>query len=93
MTSTSYENILMQSVIPVLQGRDCVETTVFMQNGAPPLIGRHVQRLLSETFTDERIISRRFPSPWPTRSPDLNPCDFWLWGERISSSKLLGEIY
>ncbi|GBN59853.1 hypothetical protein AVEN_111687-1 [Araneus ventricosus] len=17
---------------------------------------------------------------WPSRSPDLNPCDFWLWG-------------
>jgi hypothetical protein len=19
------------------------------------------------------------PLPWPVRSPDLNPCNFWLW--------------
>ncbi|GFX25433.1 uncharacterized protein TNCV_1424171 [Trichonephila clavipes] len=24
--------------------------------------------------------SRVFPTAWPPRSPDLNPCDFWLWG-------------
>ncbi|KAJ4437726.1 hypothetical protein ANN_17871 [Periplaneta americana] len=22
----------------------------------------------------------QFPDEWPSRSPDLNPCDFWLWG-------------
>ena len=68
----------MQRVIPALQEHNCVEITVFMQDGAPPHIGRQVQRLLRETFTDERIISRSFSDPWPARSPDLNPCDFWL---------------
>ena len=63
--SARYENILMQHVIPTLQERNCVETTVFMQDGAPPYIGRQVQRELHETFTDERIISRSFPNPWP----------------------------
>ncbi|GFV87672.1 uncharacterized protein TNCV_779561 [Trichonephila clavipes] len=24
--------------------------------------------------------SRAFPTAWSPRSPDLNPCDFWLWG-------------
>ncbi|GFV32619.1 uncharacterized protein TNCV_441111 [Trichonephila clavipes] len=32
------------------------------------------------TFTNDRVISRAFPTAWPPRSPDLNPCDFWLWG-------------
>ena len=27
-----------------------------------------------------RIISLHFLTAWPYRSPDLNPCDFWLWG-------------
>lgn len=27
------------------------------------------------------------PSTWPPRSPDLSPCDFWLWG------RLMGLIY
>ena len=68
----------MQRVIPVLLERNSVETIVFMQDGAPPHIGRQVQRLLRETFTDESIITRSFPNPWPARSPNLNPCDFWL---------------
>ena len=63
-----------------LARNNCVETTVFMQDGVPPHIGRQVQRLLRETFTDERIISRSFPNPWPARSPDLNPFYFWLRG-------------
>ena len=74
-TSASYENIVMQRVIPALQERNCVEATVFMQDGASPRISRQVKCLLLETFTDERIISRSLPTPWPARSPD-----FWLWG-------------
>ncbi|GBM54197.1 hypothetical protein AVEN_11262-1 [Araneus ventricosus] len=31
-------------------------------------------------FTEERVISREFCNLWTPRSPDLNPCDFWLWG-------------
>ncbi|KFM73374.1 hypothetical protein X975_20478, partial [Stegodyphus mimosarum] len=30
--------------------------------------------------TTKRVISRYFPTAWPPRSPDLTPCDFWLWG-------------
>jgi hypothetical protein len=26
------------------------------------------------------VISRRWNIEWPTRSPDLNACDFFLWG-------------
>ena len=58
-----------------------------MQDGAPPHIGRQIQRVLRETFTDERIVSSSFPNPWPARSHDLNPCDFWLCGylkDRVS---------
>ncbi|GFW23203.1 uncharacterized protein TNCV_3803031 [Trichonephila clavipes] len=25
-------------------------------------------------------VCRAFPTAWPPRSPDLNPCVFWLWG-------------
>ena len=49
-----------------------------MKNGAPPHIGRQMQRLLRETFKDDRLISRRFLNPQPVRSPDLDPCDIWL---------------
>ncbi|GFW45602.1 transposable element tc3 transposase [Trichonephila clavipes] len=36
-------------------------------------------RLLDQHFGD-RIISRYYPFPWPARSPDLTPMDFWFWG-------------
>jgi inhibitor of nuclear factor kappa-B kinase subunit alpha len=32
--------------------------------------------ILNEVF-ENRLISRGM---WPARSPDLNPCDFYLWG-------------
>ncbi|GFU83592.1 uncharacterized protein TNCV_3501241 [Trichonephila clavipes] len=51
-----------------------------MQDGAPPHITRCVTDVLKHHFTEERVISRQFRHLWPVRSPDLNPCDFWLWG-------------
>ncbi|GBO19947.1 hypothetical protein AVEN_10826-1 [Araneus ventricosus] len=51
-----------------------------MQDGAPPHIATPVKQLLNLHFGNGRIISRRFPTAWPPRSPDLNPCDFWLRG-------------
>ena len=34
---------------------------------------------LNNTFKD-RLMVRGGPIPWPARSPDLTPLDFWLWG-------------
>ncbi|GFX43387.1 uncharacterized protein TNCV_4874071 [Trichonephila clavipes] len=51
-----------------------------MQDGVPPHITRCVTDVLKHHFTEERVISRQFRHLWSPRSPDLNPCDFWLWG-------------
>ncbi|GBL59710.1 hypothetical protein AVEN_155745-1, partial [Araneus ventricosus] len=48
-------------------------------DGAPPHIANPVKQLLKQHFGNARIISRHFPTAWPSRSPDLNPRDFWLW--------------
>ncbi|KAJ4441026.1 hypothetical protein ANN_10875 [Periplaneta americana] len=37
------------------------------------------RRHLNNIFPD-RWIGRGGPVPWPSRSPDLNPLDFYLWG-------------
>ncbi|GBM37664.1 hypothetical protein AVEN_9954-1 [Araneus ventricosus] len=37
-------------------------------------------KTFTEIFTDERVISRSFSNPWPSRSSDLTQCDFWLCG-------------
>ena len=38
-----------------------------------------VRHWLNENFED-RWIGRAGPHEWPARSPDLTPCDFFLWG-------------
>lgn len=49
----------------------------FQQDGAPPHRKKEVQDWLKSKFGDKFIEASR----WPPRSPDLNPCDFSLWGE------------
>ncbi|GFV68274.1 uncharacterized protein TNCV_1875561 [Trichonephila clavipes] len=71
-----HPSLLEQSVIPPLQERQCDTTTVFMQNGAPPHIARCVKQMFRRHSGDDRIISRHFPTTCPSRSTDLNLCDF-----------------
>lgn len=75
----SYLAMLRDDVIPQLKRRRKCSSTIFMQDGAPPHIYTPVKELLTKTFSAQRVISRNFPQPWPSRSPDINPCDFYLW--------------
>jgi hypothetical protein len=47
-----------------------------MQDGATAHTAIYSIYVLNQVFED-RLISREL---WPTRSPDLNPCDIYLWG-------------
>ena len=73
--------MLENFVIPEIQQRQCLDSITFMQNGVPPHIGFCVQQFLRQHFINDRVICRGFPTIWPPRSPDLNPYDFWLWGD------------
>lgn len=50
----------------------------FQQDGAPAHCIMEAREWLMETF-DERCIGRLMTRPWPARSPDLNPLDFFFW--------------
>ncbi|GBM93967.1 hypothetical protein AVEN_106933-1 [Araneus ventricosus] len=80
VNGTHYESLLRNQLIPALQQRGCVDSTIFMQDGAPPHIATSVKQLLNMHFGNDRIIGRHFPTAWPPRSTDLNSYDFWLWG-------------
>ncbi|GBN77292.1 hypothetical protein AVEN_170388-1 [Araneus ventricosus] len=54
--------LLQQEVIPALQERDCLETTVFMKDGALTHIARPVQSVIRAHFGDDPVISRSFPT-------------------------------
>lgn len=48
----------------------------FQQDGATPHTADLVQEWLSSKLLDKFIDKTQ----WPPRSPDLNPCDYFLWG-------------
>ncbi|EZA47877.1 hypothetical protein X777_15252, partial [Ooceraea biroi] len=48
-----------------------------LQDGAPAHFSQEVQEFLNNTFPN-RWIGRGGPVAWPPKSPDLNPCDFFV---------------
>ncbi|GFV76158.1 RNase H domain-containing protein [Trichonephila clavipes] len=63
-----------------------------MQDGATSHTANPVKAFLIQTFGKDRIVSRRCRYPWPPRSPDLTPVDFWLWGYLKSRVYLSGPL-
>jgi Transposase. len=51
----------------------------FMHDGAPAHFSLAARQHLNDTFA-QRWIGRGGPQPWPARSPDLNPLDYFFWG-------------
>ncbi|GFW73998.1 uncharacterized protein TNCV_545221 [Trichonephila clavipes] len=80
ITKQRYASLLRKKIILELQARQCLSRIIFMQDRAPTHITRCVKDA-KHHFTEERVIRRQFRHLWPPRSPDFNPCDFWLWGQ------------
>jgi hypothetical protein len=59
----------------VLKNAD-YEKLIFQQDGATSHTANTVQTWLGDKFKRKFI----HKDLWPPRSPDLNPCDFFLWG-------------
>lgn len=55
------------------------QNMVFQLDGAPAHYARIVTEYLNRSFPG-KWIGRGGPIPWPPRSPDLNPLDFFFWG-------------
>jgi hypothetical protein len=66
-------------VWPEISQWENIEELIFMHDGAPPHYAGIVWNWLDDNFSG-RWIGRRGPTLWSSRSPDLTPCDFFLWG-------------
>ena len=82
VTSPVYLDMLQQWLIPQLQedSRDFI----YQEDGAPPHFHHDGHGYLNDTLP-HRWIGRASQGdspllPWPPRSPDLTPRDFFLWG-------------
>ena len=75
----------MSEFFPVAHRMETVNGWWYMQDGALPHRNNDVFEVLDEHFHD-RVIGLRYKSrygggiDWPPYSPDINPCDFFLWG-------------
>ncbi len=88
----NYQQMIENYFVPTLQGlvgEEEFENQIFMQDGASPHTARNTMILLEKYF-GSRIISNKSEDFWPPHSPDLNKCDFYLWGyvkDRVYSQK------
>lgn len=74
---------MLTRVIPTLMDDiplGFLRNIVYQHDGAPAHYSRSVREHLNQTFED-RWIGRGGPVPWPARSPDLTPLDYFFWGE------------
>lgn len=81
LNGQKYLTFLQQDLYPLLEEipLNIRSSMWLMHDGAPPHFSREVRNFLNDAFPN-RWIGRGGPLPWPPRSPDLNPLDFFLWG-------------
>ena len=80
ITAQIYLDVLTEYLSPKLEQSQL--QGIFQQEGAPPHWGIEVCQFLNKTFSD-RWIGRDGPIPWPPRSPDITPLNFFLWGYKF----------
>lgn len=79
VTADSYEAMLTEIFLPdLLQRFPTTDGLWFQQDGAPAHTA-HSPKVMLESNFGIRVISKGFSHEWPPRSPDLTPCDFYLW--------------
>lgn len=82
LNGVRYLDLLQTRIIPAIRNivpPEQFNELWFQQDGCPAHNTRTVREFLTETF-GQRVISNNGPIPWPARSPDLTPLDFYLWG-------------
>lgn len=81
LTSQLYNQILREVVGPFIENIPLgnLNTIYYQQDGAPAHNALIVRNYLDTEFPN-RWLGTHGPIPWPPRSPDLTPPDFFLWG-------------
>lgn len=79
VNSESYLQMLGDWLLPELQSNNINPLEIYLQqDGAAAHNARIVKEWIMENFYD--YIGTHATIKWPARSPDLTPCDFFLWG-------------
>jgi hypothetical protein len=79
MNSEGYVQMRQEYVWPAVSGWENIDDLNSVQAGAPSHFANAVRAWLDEEFPG-RWLGRHEPHERPARSPDITPCDFFLWG-------------
>lgn len=79
VTSQRYAEMLDNFFTPQLGQYEVNDEMFFQQDGATSHTARVSMHIVNQLFPN-RVISRNGDIAWPSRSPDLTACDFFLWG-------------
>jgi hypothetical protein len=74
----TYLDMLKTVVWPQVRGVATRRNLWFQQDGATVHTTIRAREWLSQKF-GTRVISRLTDHPWPAKSPDLSPLDYWFW--------------
>lgn len=76
VNTANYLQMIQTFFIPRVTKTREYGKSYFQQDGATAHTATAVQTYLTSRFGSKFIDKKK----WPPRSPDLNPCDFFLWG-------------
>ena len=80
----TYHHLLAYKVFPIIKrslGLEGFGTTIWQQDGAKPHQANLNMDYLDSVFGARMLaLKARQGDSWAPTSPDLNPCDFFLWG-------------
>jgi len=80
VTAADYAAVISEIFFEELISKYGSATDVWFQQDGAPAHTAVVTKELLRGFFDSRVISHGCDYEWPPRSPDLTPCDFYLWG-------------
>ena len=85
LNGENYENFLREDLKDLLEDLplNLVRDMWFQQDGCPAHFRRSVREWLDTNYPN-KWIGRGGPIPWPARSPDLTPMDYYAWGHMKS---------
>jgi hypothetical protein len=86
VSSELYFSMMCNTFVPCLLATGLpLQRQWFMQDGDRSHTANVILDFLHDSF-DSCVVSNRFPDrfareqTWPPNIPDLNPCDYFLWG-------------
>lgn len=86
MTGDKYLALLEEDISARIAEANAPEEIYFMHDGCPAHNYGLATAFLRDAFPADHVIgTHELVWPWPPRSPDLNKCDFFLWGHLKST--------